>query len=1204
MEILEMTISILHANQNNLKNISLEIRLNQITSVIGVSGSGKSSLIYGVIAREAKRREKIDSGNATCLDYAVRSNFECIENLPYCVTLKQRGLQESISSTLGTISGLNELLREEFVKYGEIIGQHGHIIHEPTPQDVQAFINRYYSNDPVEIYAVLLDEQYTDATAELKLLEKNDVAEAIFISSYDGIERVKKVSSVKELNKKYAHTILIPIKNPKALSDYDHLALNNYLLRNKNTTLKFNTDYFDIANGKIYQKKSTQLLSFNSSSKLSGKCKACHGHGKVESVNFEALIDHSKKLKDTFINIEQNEKGCYKNLSLCSDSILKELKQNKISPDKTMNELTIDEQKTVKQFIAEKVLKHQNKPSIGKFVEHKTCPCCQGTRLNDKANAVKLHEFSISNMLALTVDELYELFSQKTVHHKKMIDILKALKTATLGYLSLDRTTDTLSGGELQRVKFSLELTGDYTNLLYILDEPSTGLHPYNNAQMIHLIKQLRDKGNTVILSEHNADYIEASDHVVELGYGSGHLGGEIIYQGLPHPKQETELIRSIVQPNLKHALTLQGVSSNNINNENFTIPLNVLVVITGVSGSGKSSLIHQVLVPTLKQYLADKTYNQQMVKHIEGIDHITSLIELTQSQIGINSRSIVATYLDIFDKIRDMFALCEHAKELEFDKGDFSFNSSGACDTCKGLGETEEGTLCPSCLGTRYKPEITDIKLNGLSIAELLTKNISELSHFFSDEKLNFAIQMMERLGLSHLSLGRTTPTLSGGEAQRLKFAKSLIESFNKIKKGSFLFILDEPTSGLNVKDINKIFSIFDEILSYRNSIIVIEHNQHIIKNSDYVIDMGLGSGYDGGKNIFSGMVCDLIMHPTSLTAKALRGEKELFDHNAIDTSSLKEKRFSSNYKPDCHPFYLGESHFQIENNYAEHCHVISDNDSCLHFKTKESLLEFYDKNDFDKVSFNPYVTELYKHKIVPVSIKKKKIKALKKLNMPVSQKDYEIPEWDYRVACDNVNKAYSFGNGWITAYKGNDQYELFTRFVSIEHKMIGSPVVNKMTFNLYLNACHYCHGSAKKEVYDLSLIIADDNKSILEDGFLHSGIKKLALKTIITKFSQEGLFDFSTPFNQLSETDKHIFLFGFEPYKFLKPNGKATTLGDYIEWKGLYYYIYDQLDDSPKSKAIKSSQHSKPCPFCCHGFNNEIAYYTLNDKNITEIM
>jgi excinuclease ABC subunit A len=924
----------------------------------------------------------------------------------------------------------------------------------------------------------------------------------------------------------------------------------------------------------------------------------------VESVNFEALIDHSKKLKDPFINIEQNEKGCYKNLSLCSDSILKELKQNKIHPDKTMNELTIDEQKIIKEFITEKILKHQNKPSIGKFVEHKICPCCQGTRLNDKGNAVKLHELSISDMLALTVDELYDLFSHKTVHHKKMIEILKALKTATLGYLSLNRTTDTLSGGELQRVKFSLELTGDYTNLLYILDEPSTGLHPYNNAQMIHLIKQLRDKGNTVILSEHNADYIEASDHVIELGYGSGHLGGEIIYQGVPHPKQKTDLIRTILKPNMERTLTLLGVSSNNINNENFIIPLNVLVVITGVSGSGKSSLIHQVLVPTLKQYLADKTYNQQMVKYIEGLEHISSLIELTQSQIGINSRSIVATYLDIFDKIRDLFALCEHAKELELDKGDFSFNSSGACDTCKGLGETEEGTLCPSCLGTRYKPEITDIKLNGLSVAELLTKNISELSRFFSDEKLIFAVQMMERLGLSHLSLGRTTPTLSGGEAQRLKLAKSLIESFNKIKKGSFLFILDEPTSGLNVKDTNKIFSIFDEILSYGNSIIVIEHNQHIIKNGDYVIDMGIGSGYAGGNNIFSGMVCDLIKHPTSLTAKALRGEKELFEHNAIDTSLLKEKIFSSNHKPDCHPFYLNESHFQVEKNYAEHYHVMSDNDRFLYFKNKESLIGFYEENNFERVLFNPYVAELYKHKIVPISIKKKKIKALKKLNMPVSPKDYEVPEWDYRVECDNVNKAYSFGNGWITVYKDNEKYELFTRFVSIEHKMIGSPVVNEMTFNLYLNACHYCHGLAKKEVYDLNLIIADDTKSILEDGFLHSGIKKFTLKTIITKFVQEGLFDFSIPFNQLSESNKHIFLFGFEPYKFLKPNGKVTTLGDYIEWKGLYYYIYEQLDDGTTSKAIKTSQHSEACPFCCHGFNNEIVYYRIDGKNIAEIM
>ncbi len=1196
-------IEIKNAYENNLKNISVNIPLNQITSVIGVSGSGKSTLIYNVIAQEAKRREKIDSGNANCLDYAIRPKFDKIRNLPYCVTLKQRGLQQSISSTLATVSKLHELLREEFVRHGEIVGDNGNIISKPTPATIKDFILKYYPKEKFDFFAIVCFQQYTDGKNELKILREHNIYEAVFVSSFDYKEKIKKVKSIKELNPKYHHTILVPFSSINQIEQYSDIAFENFLVKNNTIIFNFGIDYPDIETGKIYQQKSTQLLSFNSISPFSGKCNNCNGYGVVNDIDWENLILKDKKINDFFLNLEDNQKGCYKYIGLCKDTLNKLLKKHKIDSNKFYYELIAKEQKIIKDEIYPKILKHKGKPSIGKFIKTVKCPICNGTRLNYKANAVKLYGVSISEILNFTVNELYLFLQDKKLHHKKILIILKSLRKATLGYLTLNRTTNTLSGGELQRLRFALELNNEYKNILYIIDEPSTGLHPYNNHQMIHLIKNLKDKGNTVIISEHNQDYITNSDYIIELGYGSGEYGGEIIFTGKNKKFENINLKRKKLKIYLKNSIKLNSVYANNIQNENFTIPLNCLVAITGVSGSGKSSLIHKVLVPTIKQYIADKSYNTALVKNISGIEKIKSVIELTQSQIGINSRSIVATYLNIFDTIREIYASVDIAKKFGFNKSYFSFNSNiGSCETCNGLGEVENN-ICPSCLGQRYKAEVLDIKYKNYNISEFLNTPISKLSKSFNNEKLNFAFEILQKLGLSHITLGRVTSTLSGGEAQRLKFAKTLIESFGKIKKGNFLFVLDEPTTGLNTKDTTKIYNIFDEILSYQNSIIIIEHNLDIIKNSDYIIDIGPKSGKDGGKNIFSGNFEELLKNNVSLTAKAFRGDFEKSENIEIDKTNLKEKIYNAKKDVDCNKFYLDDTHFKIEKEFALKYKVVTDDENHKYFKTKDDLFKFASNFKDIQIYFNPYVTELYKYKRVPISIKKEKIKHLKKLGFKINTKDYDINEWDSRVETDSLEKAYNFGNGWITIKSENKSYELFTRLVSIKNKVIGSPRIDERTFNLYLNSCIYCQGNAKLNAYNMNLIIADKSKSILDNGFFHSNIK-INLKTIINRFKKEGLFDFTKPFNQLSQEEQNIFLFGFKEYKFLKPKGRSNALSDYIKWQGIYKYIYNSLNKIDISNKIQQSKHSVECPFCRNGFKTEVAYYLINNLNILNIM
>jgi len=436
------------------------------------------------------------------------------------------------------------------------------------------------------------------------------------------------------------------------------------------------------------------------------------------------------------------------------------------------------------------------------------------------------------------------------------------------------------------------------------------------------------------------------------------------------------------------------------------------------------------------------------------------------------------------------------------------------------------------------------------------------------------------------------------------LKFAETLISSYKKINKGGFLFILDEPTTGLNAKDTVKIYTIFDEIILLNNSIIIIEHNLDIIKNSDFIIDIGIGSGNAGGKKVFEGQYEELLNHKTSLTAKAFKNEYENNVENInITLSSLKNKSFHSKKEPECNDFYLSEDHFEIEKDFYRNYKVITDCEQHIFFKTKTEVFNFVTTLEQFEVFFNPYVTELFKYKTVPLSIKKDKLKHLKELGFETSVKNSNVDEWQYRIKTIDIEKAYNFGNGWITVVTKTKTYEIFTRLVSIKNKIIGTPKISEHTFNLYLNSCIYCNASGVKQVYDKNLIIKDERKSILDEGFLHFPLK-LRLKNIVTKFLKEGLFDFTQPFNQLSKDKKNIFLFGFKEYKFLKPKGKITTLSDYIQWDGLYSLIYDNLNKIEIENKIRESKNNQPCPFCLKGFNNEASLYTLNNKTIIDFL
>ncbi|GLH60091.1 ATP-binding cassette domain-containing protein [Helicobacter ailurogastricus] len=1045
-----------NAYENNLKNIDLEIPPYKLVCFTGVSGSGKSSLIYQVIAREAQRREKIESGRAVLFDFAIKPKVDSITDLPYCEVLKQKGLQESISSSVASLSGLLELLRDEFVKEGNIISAQGKVIKEPSAREIIAFIDKFYHHKDYSLYAVLCLQKEGLLDKEIKLLKKYHVPSVFYYTQQKSLKE-RPLSYLEKLGHD-CHSILIKVPNIHSLESYQELAVENFMLEDEQTTLHFQRDYFDLETGQLYQRKSAQLLSFNSISQESGRCLACQGRGVVDTLCADKLFNKHALSQPNFVNCPLSNSG-YKYISLTFKDLQHVYKQHNIDTSKNFFDLPKTSQEILIEIFETKMQKHKGKAQINLFFHTVTCKQCKGTRLNDKANAVQLFGKNISAYLDLSVDALFTFLEGKKLHHPKIMEILWALRLGTLGYLQLKRTTDTLSGGELQRLKLANILQSKHNHLLYILDEPSSGLHPYDSSRVLHLIKQIVSSKNSVLMSEHNKTFVEESDLVVRLGPGAGKDGGHLI----PTPTfQTSSTTRKKRQINSQKVIALKNVNCNNIIKQDFIFPLECLTAVSGVSGSGKTTLLREVLYTICKEYLIGGIYPAKLAEHVGGLRYLKHAILLNQSQIRAQSRSVVATFLDIFDIIRTLFA----SIEPHLDKSYFSFNhKNGQCPECKGLGENQQ-MLCPNCYGSGYQSAVLNVQCNGFNIATLLEQNIEDLMEFF-DPQSNIAntLHILKQLKLSHLSLGRRTATLSGGEAQRLKLAKVLTKHDKLIQKGGVLLILDEPTAGLDPEDIACLYPILDRIIAYGNSVVCIEHNMDFIKNADFIIEMGKFAGKDGGKNIFSGSFQDLLHCNESMSAQAINGNRINIptDIFTAHKQSPKTHHFDQ-AQYSVQKFLLNQEHFKIEKALAQH-HTLKAEANHHYFKTKQDLIAFAQTLDIREIYINPFTTALFKYKKVPESLKKTYLSAFKSYPSIPSKND-----WEYKIKMPSFEEAYSYGVGWIGVMnRKNTLLQLSTRLVSLRDQIIGSPIVDEAIFNIYLNACPYCHGTGFLYAYNL---------------------------------------------------------------------------------------------------------------------------------------
>lgn len=909
-------IKIIGAKENNLKNINLEIPKNKLIVFTGLSGSGKSTLAFGTLYAEGQRRyiESLSAYARQFLDKVGKPDVDKIEGLTPAIAIDQKTTSKNPRSTVGTITEIYDYLRLLYARIGiQHCHQCGKKISSMNTEDIISEILKFPKGAKIIFYAPLVREKkgtYADLLENLR--NKGYIRAQI-----DGV--LVRLDEDIELSKTKKHTIKLVIDRleiqedllsrlasdiekglEESFGEIELEVLNNEELGlNKHYHYSIHSACFDC---KIsFMPLEPLSFSFNSPK---GACEACDGLGIRYTLDMKKIIDENLSIENGAIKTMYgfNKSYYYKFLiAFCE--------QNEIPTKIPFFELNEEQKrlvlygnaKTIDFFwkrnrlkrtfegvikIAYDILKDDK--DLNEYMSEKICKDCNAHRLKPESLAVKVANKGLGEILDMSIENSSAFFSKESNFdylstQQKLIakPILKEINERLfflfdvgLGYLSLGRDARTISGGEAQRIRIASQIGSGLSGVMYVLDEPSIGLHERDTAKLIKTLRNLQQKGNTLIVVEHDKMTIEEADFIVDIGPKAGKFGGEVVFSGtykeLLKSKSETALYMNRKkqiswQKNRKqeYYLEVKNVNINNISNLNAKFPLQNLVAITGVSGSGKSSLILQTLLPFAQESLnhAKKVKKLGGVE-IEGLEQLDKVIYLDQSPIGRTPRSNPATYTGVMDEIRNLFAATKEAKARGYKAGRFSFNvKGGRCEKCSGDGEIkiemhflpDVMVICDTCNGKRYNEATLEIKYKDKNISDILKMSVLEAYEFFSSvPKIRQKLETLVKVGLDYLTLGQNATTLSGGEAQRIKLAKELSRS----DTGKTLYILDEPTTGLHFEDVNKLICVLQHLVDLKNSVFVIEHNLDVIKNADYIIDMGPEGGVKGGKIIASGNV------------------------------------------------------------------------------------------------------------------------------------------------------------------------------------------------------------------------------------------------------------------------------------------------------------------------------------------------------------
>ncbi len=934
-------ISVLGARVHNLKNIDVESPRNKLPVITGMSGSGKSSLAFDTIFAEGQRRyvETFSAYARNFLGNMERPDVDKITGLSPVISIEQKTTNKNPRSTVGTTTEIYDFFRLLYARAGEA---YSYLSGEKMV--------KYTEN---QVLRLILDEYNGKKTYLLAPLVRNrkghykELFEQIRKKGYLNVRvdgELKEIFHGMKLDRYKMHSIEVVI-DKMIVSETDERRLKESLKiamkqgdglvlildTETNEVRHYSRRLMDPVTGLSYSEPAPHNFSFNSPQ---GACPKCKGLGQVN------LLDMDKIVPDPSLSIYSGgivALGKYKNSlifwqidALCQKHDVTIKTPIRDIPEEAMDEIMngTDERLQIKndslgssnyflsyEGVAKYILMQQESEAsasaqkwAGQFIKMATCTECNGWRLNKEALSYRIAGKNIAELSAMDISELYEWLEgiEEKLDPKQLriaTEILKEIRSRLrflldvgLDYLSMNRGSATLSGGESQRIRLATQIGSQLVNVLYILDEPSIGLHQRDNVRLINSLKQLRDTGNSVIVVEHDKDMMLSADYVVDMGPKAGRLGGEVVFEGTPKEMLRVDtLTSSYLNGNTEIAvpaerrkgngqfITIKGACGNNLKHVDVSFPLGTLICVTGVSGSGKSTLINRTLQPILSQHFYRSLEDPLAYDAIEGIEHVDKIVNVDQSPIGRSPRSNPATYTGVFSDIRNLFVELPESKVRGYKPGRFSFNvSGGRCETCKGNGyKTIEMNFlpdvlvpCEDCHGKRYNRETLEVRFRGKSIADILDMTINMAVEFFENiPTILSKIKVLQDVGLGYIKLGQPSTTLSGGESQRVKLATELA----KRDTGKTLYVLDEPTTGLHFEDIRVLLGVLNKLVDKGNTIIVIEHNLDVIKSADYLIDMGPEGGRRGGNVLFTGTPEALAESGVGFTAPFLKEELDI---------------------------------------------------------------------------------------------------------------------------------------------------------------------------------------------------------------------------------------------------------------------------------------------------------------------------------------
>lgn len=919
-------IHIVGATQHNLKNIAVDIPHNTLTVLCGPSGSGKSTLAFDIIYAEGQRRyvESLSAYARQFLDRLEKPMVEKIEGLSPAISLEQQGIMKNPRSTVGTTTEIYDFLRVFWARLGTPhCPECGKAIEALSIDEIVSYILAYPSGTKLLLLAPIVEYQKGSHTDTIQQIKANGFVRV----RVDGA--VYTIDELPSLDKNKKHTIDIVIDRI-VMNDDIRSRLTSSIEKaleqsggrvilydvEQSTEKVFSTSSMCASCTIHVPSPSPQLFSFNSPQ---GACPECFGIGTIEAFSLDLLVpDWNKSIA----------KGAILPLR-----VLNPTKEQKRAMEESLERHNITLQTPLSEWTKEAIQdifygrkkhfigiipmlerEYTSKNGVGEFLSmyksETICPRCNGARLKKEALSVTIDGRSICDCTGLSIMRAkqwferlefvgrYTLMAEPLL--KEIIDRLQFLEDVGLDYVTLARTMSTLSGGEAQRIRLASQLGSGLVGVTYVLDEPSIGLHPRDNDRLIRTLRSLQEKGNTVLVVEHDEATIRESDYIIEMGEGAGVHGGNVLFAGptselltsgttitaqylrgektIPIPKQRRKA---------KEWLKFKGINTHNITDMECAIPLRTLTCVTGVSGSGKSSLVVDTIYKHTAHHFGLKRDMQGSVASIEGIKALERVILIDQSPIGRTPRSNPATYTKIFDEIRTIFSLTPDARRLGYGMGRFSFNvKEGRCGVCNGEGELtiemhflpDVHVPCDVCHGQRYNKETLAVRYKGKNIAEVLEMTVTEAKSFFENyPSIQRKLEVLEEVGLGYLQLGQPSTTLSGGEAQRIKISKEL----GKKRLPNTLYVLDEPTTGLHLHEVGKLISVLHSLVEQGGTVLVIEHNTDMILCSDYIIDLGPGGGEYGGNIIAQGSPEDIMANPNSITGQYIA--KECIEREAM---------------------------------------------------------------------------------------------------------------------------------------------------------------------------------------------------------------------------------------------------------------------------------------------------------------------------------